>query len=64
MTTEWCVGINGVDAVTKFIDGIGFLPGSNVETRYNLIWSLYQKYKDKAVNHEDVDQIRKELGIT
>lgn len=64
VTTEWCVGINGVDAVTKFIDGIGFLPGSNVETRYNLIWSLYQKYKDKAVNHEDVDQIRKELGIT
>lgn len=63
VTTDWCVGINGIDAVTKFIDGIGFMPGSNVEMRYNLIWSLYQKYKDKVLSKENVDQIRKELGI-
>jgi hypothetical protein len=46
VTEEWCVSIDGIDAVTRFIDRIGFLPGSNVETRYKLIWSLYQKYKE------------------
>lgn len=61
VTAEWGAVFSSAEAIKKFKDRIGFLPGSRVEKRFEMILKLYEENKNKALSQEDVDRIGKEL---
>jgi len=62
VTVEWRVTLEGPEFVKRFADSFGFLAGSSLEKRFELIWKLYEDFKDRQLSQDDQDYLKRQLG--
>jgi len=62
VTMESRVVLRGSEALQKFREEIGFLPGSEVNRRFEEMWKIYQENKGKKLTREEIEELRKRLA--